>query len=195
MNSGNKVRKLCNVRMAILSASAFQDLAITFIEPARNIEPEKAKQFLLDNFGHLIASATNMSFAIEIYLKAIISHLGTEHKNTHDLLKLFNSLPNKVRSKLESKFNKSPKSHLGKVGCFHLHSNIEPSNKEFDIKSILSTSKDAFVTWRYLYESTEGEVKDEAVYEFHSLEMFASILKEYLLSELKNTHNKPLKRD
>jgi hypothetical protein len=183
--------------MAIRSASAFQDLANNFIEPARNLEPEKAKQFLLDNFGHLIASATNMSFAIEIYLKAIISHLGVEPKNTHDLLKLFNSLPNKVGSNLEAKFNKSPKSHVGKVGCFHLHSNpnLELSNKEFDIKSILLSSKDAFVTWRYLYENTEGEAKGDAVYEFHSLEMFASILKEYLLGELKNTHNKNFKRD
>ena len=192
MNSDGRVRKLCNVNMAIRSASAFQDLANSFIEPARNIEPEKAKQYLFDNFGRLIASATNISFAIEIYLKAIISHFGSEPKNIHDLLKLFNSLPNKVGSELESIFNESPKSNIGKVGCFHLRSNpgMDVSNKKFDLKSILSSSKDAFVTWRYLYESKEGEEKGDAVFEFHSLELFASILKEYIIGELKNTHNK-----
>ena len=75
--------------MALLSASAFQDLANNFIKPARAIEPKEAKRFLLDNFGHLIASATNMSFAIEIYLKAIISLSGNEPKNIHGLSKLF----------------------------------------------------------------------------------------------------------
>jgi hypothetical protein len=66
---------------------------------------------------------------------------------------------------------------------------MDVSNKKFDLKSILSSSKDAFVTWRYLYESKEGEEKGDAVFEFHSLELFASILKEYIIGELKNTHN------
>ncbi len=189
MNSGNTGRKKYRIGMALTSASAFQDLANNFIEPARIVEPEQAKQFAMNNLGHLIASATNMSLAIEIYLKAILSHLNIEPKNTHNLLKLFDSLPDKIGDELESKYNDLPKSHTGKVGCFHLlpKSDEDFSDKKFGIRAILESSKDAFVTWRYLYEHMEAKDRNDVIYEFHSLEKFASILKEHLLNQLKKT--------
>jgi hypothetical protein len=175
--------------MALLSASAFQDLANVFIELAENVSPENAEEFTIRKFGHLIASATNMSFAVEIYLKAVLSYLDIEpptDRNGHDLLRLFDMLPTNIGEKLESSFSGQPKTQIGKIGCFHLHSQgkKDVSDKKFDIKTILESSKDAFVTWRYLYESPEGKERKDAVYEFHQLRVLSNILKEYLLAEL-----------
>jgi hypothetical protein len=179
-----KKNKLYNLRMALVSASAFQDLANSFISVAEGISPENGQNFVISKFGHLIASATNMSFAVEIYLKAII--VPPSSKDGHDLLNLFNMLPSEVSAVLQASFEKKPKKQIGKIGCFHLHSQgeMDSTRKKFDIKSILESSKDAFVTWRYLYESTEGEKRKEAVYEFYQLNVFSNVLKEYLIAEL-----------
>ncbi|EPJ8340583.1 hypothetical protein M0H57_003269 [Proteus mirabilis] len=107
-----KKNKLYNLRMALVSASAFQELANNFISVAEGISPENGQNFVISKFGHLIASATNMSFAVEIYLKAILSSLQVappSGKDGHDLLKLFNMLPSEVSTALQVSFEKKPK--------------------------------------------------------------------------------------
>ena len=54
--------------------------------------------------GNLIVAATNLSFALEIYLKVLLMILGKEGWG-HKLLDLYNEIPEEFRESIRSNFD------------------------------------------------------------------------------------------
>ena len=175
-------KKIVNSKLALISGNSFQLLAEEFIHLAEKVHPENATEFAFKNLGHMIASATNMSLALELYLKGILTLNSVDYSETHDLSKLFKLLPETVACKIFKDFESRRKIQIGKVGCFHLYSNPSTINpdKKGDIKSVLKRTRNNFVVWRYLYESEEGKPKQDALYEFNPMVLAGSVLREHL---------------
>ena len=55
-----------------------------------------------DGMGDLVACATNLAFAVELYLKGLLTELGIGVPRDHNLWKLYDSMPQSVRMLIES---------------------------------------------------------------------------------------------
>ena len=58
-----------------------------------------------NEWGDLVACVTNLGFAIELYLKALLTHLGLPVLETHDLHDLYNATPQPVRVLIEDVYD------------------------------------------------------------------------------------------
>lgn len=137
-----------NFRLAVAEANTFFEAACWCEE--KNLDLDMVSPYLFP-------FAVNMSFAIEIYMKAImIFHSSTdEFIKGHHLDELFAHLPADVQIKIEDEFNKRKIIH--------------------DLKFTLQNHRDAFQEWRYCFENTGKDL------EIHSSDIgrLAFCLKEY----------------
>lgn len=81
----------------------------------------------------------NTCFALEVYLKGIIELVDGGSPKGHDLLKIFEKLPEKIQNQLEAKFS----------GVVKEDGPVET----LSIRECLKQHQNAFVDWRYLYET------------------------------------------
>lgn len=106
---------------------------------------------------YLFPFAVNMTFAIEVYMKAIMIYYspGKESVRGHYLDDLFQQLPQDVRNRIEIDFHKSKIIH--------------------DLNFTLTRHRDAFQVWRYAFENTGKDL------EIHSSDIgrLANCLKDY----------------
>jgi len=120
----------------MFSARALQELVRSFgdgVDPSSNAA-------LFE--GQFIARPVLLTFAMELALKAwwAKENMGSEVPKTHDLLKLFDGLNEDTRTRLEIAHPEIPHPYRG-------FSPIRVS-----LRSMLDSSSDAFVEWRYLHE-------------------------------------------
>ena len=126
----------------------------------------EAAKFTYDNLGEIFAAATNLALAIELYLKSLAIATGSPVLRTHNLLKLFDALPQVLRESIELKF-RLRMDDLEKQGdsvALHLaitsipvpppiESVPVPDAESLNLRGVLDGEKDAFKTWRYMHES------------------------------------------
>jgi len=86
-------------KLALDSADSFRSLAGRFVSSIR-MHLNYAWQDALADLGGLVASATNLTLAVEIYLKTLYILLGLQVPHTHNLLRLFSGLPREVQEAL-----------------------------------------------------------------------------------------------
>jgi hypothetical protein len=113
------------------------------------------------SFGDLVVCASNLSFAIELNLKCLYSLLGLSlKKNTHDLHKLYNGLPENIKYDIEERYEK------GRTTPTPVHASItivlSPTQKALEwpddsfeskrLPDVLERSKALFIEWRYIFE-------------------------------------------
>lgn len=157
--------------------------------------PLAPQEFAVRNLAEQISSATNIALAIEIRLKALWYMCGSDPPEHHDLWALFKSLPNSgVRRKLELLYDKNitKMSLIKEIGSLEVA--ISTSDLTDDklpaargprnlpsLKDVLKVSKDAFQTWRYIYESApiDGGVIIFH-YEYARLFIFSVVLGRYI---------------
>ena len=126
----------------------------------------EAAKFTYDNLGELFAAATNLALAIELYLKSLAIATGSPVLRNHNLLELFDALPQVIRESIELRFRVRMDCLEKQGGSLALHLAITsvpvpppiesvpvPDAESLNVRGVLAAEKDAFKTWRYMYES------------------------------------------
>ena len=93
-----KEQKERHAQAALVCGEAFQRLATEFI-PRIGLIKETSAQAMSNELGDLVACATNLGFAIELYLKALLTQLNLPVPQVHDLRALYDTIPQPVRTK------------------------------------------------------------------------------------------------
>jgi hypothetical protein len=151
------------------------------------------------DFGPMIASATNLAFAIELYMKAlrILNKLGP--MRTHDLATLYANLPTELRRAIKATYDVAqkkldPSQPARALTVAISHKDAPQDDKDalqdhrfraptsmYDasLPAVLERSRVLFEEWRYLYEQGEhGKVK-RLYYEYQWLEAVADALRQH----------------
>ncbi len=123
-------------------------------------------KFAADHSAELPVAATNLGFALELYLKSIRAWVGLENPETHDLWVLYKSLPVEVKHDIESLYqpeldSKPPTEILTLRTVVELSHTGTPSSPEFpkstplqrDVSNLLRRTKSLAVAWRYPQDS------------------------------------------
>ncbi len=192
-----KVEKLYNAHTALTAADAFRNHSKIFIDNLPKGSLDEASQFASRNLGGLIASATTLALALELYLKALRIITGFPASEKHHLWNIFKHLPVDLKKAIETQYNQLNTSQVGKLAALELEVNTEPFrdntshenedksiNFSNDLKSVLVRSSDAFVTWRYIHEGAKKGENVKYDYEFHHLELICDITRNHLTAML-----------
>lgn len=173
-----------SVEMTLACAESFQKPSEAFIKRAlkkdgiaKDLPEGGLEEAHEQNFGNLVVCATNLSFALELYLKSLLALLGLQVPNTHDLLKLYNNLPSEIKSEIEERYERGRTTPSPVHASITVAKAIRPETPKWSdntveskaLANVLERSKDMFKTWRYIFE---GQPKEEG---FHSYKF------EYLL--------------
>lgn len=191
-----------NVWTSFAAGKAFYANAGDFFSTLPTVPLEAAKA-ALQQPGRLIASVTNLALGIELYLKCLALLTASRVHQTHDLLTLFKALPDNVRASLETRY-KLKVQNLPPGSCFALvvrlsmgrsdeqgsHSVPDWKSAGDDLQTLLSNGRDAFQTWRYLYEGGGDTAKLYHV-EYLYLGVCARVLEEHIDARTPRMHPKP----
>jgi hypothetical protein len=171
--------------LAILAADVLYKNAQQFISRGPS-DMEGFVNYAVRNPGELIASATNLALAIELYIKGNMLRLNVPAPKTHNLAKLFSALPIEIRGQVIIMYERlTSKIVIGKASSVTLGvTRPESSPHTFeraaitnDLISVLNYSSDAFITWRYFFEFADQKPSKELTYEFEKLSAIAKSLR------------------
>lgn len=160
-------RQKRDTQTALVCGEAFQRLATQFIPRIPGIK-EGHSRIASSELGDLAACATNLAFAIELYLKALLTLLGLPVPLNHDPRALYDGIPEPVRNLIEQTYDAFWPDQLGEWS--HVSVSLarglgEPSLPTWDdrarssasLPGLLERSRDLFQTWRYLFEFRQPE--------------------------------------
>lgn len=180
-------------------ANAFRECSRPFCEKVGSIPPNQVRQVEDKDFGGMIASATNLAFAIELYMKAlrILNQLGP--MRTHDLAKLYMNLPEELRQAIKATYDAAQKkldpsqpARALTVTISHRDApqedrvRIPTSMFDASLRAVLERSRALFDEWRYLYDQGEpGKVK-QVYYEYQWLEAAADALRQHVTQAVRD---------
>ena len=150
--------------MALRCADAFRETAESFILGKFKSFPKGDLNAWGPILGDIAAYATNLAFALEIYLKCLRIQVGLPPRATagdgHDLWHLYKDLPPHVRKDIETRYER------GRTQPYPTHASIsfalqrspvapnwnDAPQKSMKLEEVLKRSKDTFVSWRYVFE-------------------------------------------
>lgn len=149
--------------MAYTMAVAFEGLADTYLTTIPSDKNEGAR-FVGSTIGQFIAAVTNLTFAIELYLKTLrIVSSTVPPKGTHSLLELYDGLPVQYQKALETTFRakraKFSETDLAAIelGVTDISAPpLEPkpiTHARKTLRDIFNVEKDAFQIWRYVFQT------------------------------------------
>lgn len=186
---GNKNKEPASAAVALQSADAFRSLSLPFLELMGtdiNVPPNR----VVENLGGLTASATTLSLSVELYLKALRLLEGQDALYTHDLSVLFEGLSESTRASVITVYDSIDLPPIGVPASFVLELSIggqfdenqsHPSNlADNSLISVLKRSKDAFQTWRYLYEKGKSDRTMRFIYEYRNLNRAAEAIRQHV---------------
>lgn len=137
--------------------------------------------------GDVMASVTNYILAIELYFKAILKICHQRVPRTHDLISLFERVPEPVGSYIISKYNALPVDrskaaalilYFSPVQNFPLSEEARDHNiSDVSFEAVLERNRNAFVQWRYLYEDFDRSEVKAFTYEYSSLGLICEALR------------------
>lgn len=165
--------KARDCKSAFICAEAFQRLAEQFIPNISNIK-ESMLLKMSQEVGDLVACVTNLSFAIELYLKALLIHSKLPVPKTHDLSILYDKLPDNLKKLIEDTYDICwRKEWLGRRATITLAKGppqIPPwddnSKRSTSLSDLLKRSKDLFESWRYIFEYSKSVNQCHELHEF-----------------------------
>ena len=152
---------------AVSCAEAFPRLAEPVVIRIGKDVPESTTQSrpFLPSMGDVATAATNLAFAIELYIKGILIASKIEAptgRDGHNLGKLYAAMPNHFKDLLERSYEETRKKDWnGRYPSITVALRPEPANLPTwdDIRSqslglgpLLDGSWDIFSSWRYIYE-------------------------------------------
>ncbi|MGH9908483.1 MAG: hypothetical protein ACRD8U_23220 [Pyrinomonadaceae bacterium] len=169
--------------VAIVAADAFREQSQPFLQ---RVGPDisTAHERAVRDIGGLIASATSLALAVELYLKALRILVGLQVTAHHDLWALFKGLPKEIKDSVEQYYGSLGGPQGSDIHTLTVKVSVGPFTKEQlaesdkeengsaqdnSLKSVLKRSKDAFLTWRYFHEQGDRAAISVFHYEFHYL--------------------------
>ena len=160
-------------RAGLVCAEAFQRLAEPFVSRiARDVK--ECPQHPSSDFGDLVACATNLAFALELYIKTLLAQLAVSVPSHHHLRQLYDALPQEIRADIGKTYAAVRAQWHGRCasvtfakGPADTPSWGEYVNVPMDLESLLERSSDLFQSWRYIYEVT---IPEDSQYQFHQFE-------------------------
>jgi len=149
--------------IALRCADSFRAVAESFIHGTLTNLPKGSVEAYGPRLGDIAACATNLAFALEIYLKCLRIQVGLPPRaegKGHDLWELYKELPSQVRTAIEERYES------GRTRPFPTHASFtyvlqrspvppiwdEGNEKSMALPDVLKRSKDTFVSWRYVFE-------------------------------------------
>ncbi|MFZ2147987.1 MAG: hypothetical protein WAV28_12265 [Sedimentisphaerales bacterium] len=180
MSKMSKAKKERDSQAALVCGEAFQRLSKEFISRIGAIK-EKSSQAMSNELGDMVVCATNLGFAIELYLKALLTQFDLPVPQVHDLRALYDMIPQPVRAIIESVYDtalpEQARQLYGRVSITLAKSPIEGPIEEplWDdyskvssaLPDVLARSRDLFQSWRYIFEFTQPE---DSPYQFHQFD-------------------------
>jgi len=160
---------------ALACGQAFQRVAQQFIPDIPHMEGTGQAGFSSDT-ADLVACATNLAFAIELYLKGLLAHLGLQVPATHDLRQLYDRIPSPIRALMEdvylSCFREQVEGRPRPAVTLTIGPPDEPvwdreSKGSPALPDLLTRSRDLFQSWRYVFEYRP---RDESPYHLRKFE-------------------------
>ena len=186
--------------LAINAAKSFFNLAGSFFGQLPS-NPREWAEFISSRKGPLIAATANLAFLIELYLKATAKITLGHAPHGHNLLKLFDELPEDIRQSIDGCYRyrcSCLKSKLLAIEFTITTTPIEPTAEQKrpwrinsvagdDVRSLLEAEQDAFQIWRYLYEAHAPDKPFCVV--IHHARM--AVLKDAIEDQSKPSHERP----
>lgn len=176
IREGKKEHKERDAYVALVCGEAFQRLAAEFI-PSIGAIREASAQTISNELGNLVACATNMGFAIELYLKALLTQLDLQVPKSHNLRRLYDAIPTSVREVIESvydtKWPEQVRQLRGRVSITLAKGPLDKplwddyTKVPLTLPDLLARSSDLFQSWRYMFEFSRPE---GSPYQFHQFE-------------------------
>jgi hypothetical protein len=152
---------------ALACAEAFLRLAEpVVIRIGKDVEESTTQSRpFLRSMGDVAAAATNLAFAIELYIKAIlvVSRIDVSlGREGHNLGKLYAAMPQDFRTVIERSYEERRKIDWnGRYPSITVAMRPVPANlpkwddsgsESPDLEALLNRSSDIFTSWRYIYE-------------------------------------------
>ena len=167
-----------DVNAALACAESFLRLAEPLILRIPEIEESTSSQPFSLGIGDAAAGATNLAFAIELYIKAILSRINVSWDRAgHDLVKLYRTLPQDFKVLIGHFYDERRKTDWkGKYRSITIVKQRAPASVPAwpeqegdarDIEALLDRSSDTFTAFRYIYEFRNP---DAAGRQWHPLE-------------------------
>jgi len=169
------MKERSKVQAALMCGEAFQQLSKKFI-PSIGLIKDEPHQAMSNELGDLVVCATNLAFAIELYLKALLILLDLEVPKEHDLRLLYDKIPQPVRKLIESIYDTALPEQVhqlhGRVSVTLAKGPLEKpqwddSPKSLALPDLLARSKSLFQSWRYIFEFRQPHGSS---YQFHQFE-------------------------
>lgn len=145
-----------------------------------------------------VASATNRILALELYMKAVLVAVPLPVPMEHDLVKLFNALPERMRVYFSRKFDEWTEAHPRQIRL-RVESSFQLSDVERELElsdnvvildpsleALLERNKDGFVDSRYLFQAARWDEIKIHTYEYPRLELICKIICETLERDIQN---------
>ena len=134
-----------------------------------------------DAFRMIGPAAVNLALAAELYLKAVHLLNGRRPLDTHELWKLFKTLPRLTAELLGLNYTQALATTDDELKSMHMLISraSEDEKKEFPpapdtVKLLLVCHNHAFTSWRYLHEfSSKGYAYH---FDFHAMHVFCGVL-------------------
>lgn len=166
-----------DAKLAFVCGEAFQRQAGEII-PRISAIKEGSEQSLSNELGDVVVCATNLAFALELFIKAILVHLDLEVPEMHDLSALYKRIPDQVKAIIEDTYHAKLPEQLRALPYhrFTFATWKRPlAGPHFDDKTRLSSSlpdllarsSNLFQSWRYLFEFSQP---DDNPYQYHLFE-------------------------
>jgi hypothetical protein len=161
--------------VALVSGQAFQRLAEKCFPAIWKVQ-EGTLHVVPDELGEIVACATNLAFALELYLKGLLKLLGQDVPKGHDLGKLYGAIPPAVRTVIESTYDDALPGEVRRLRghvsvTFAKGSMRVPQWNDYNVSlalpDLLARSKDVFNSWRYVFEFI---LPEGSPYQFHKFE-------------------------
>jgi hypothetical protein len=152
---------------AVACAEAFLRLAEPVVSRIGTDVPESTTQSrpFLPSIGDVAAAATNLAFAIELYIKAILIASKIDApmgRDGHNLGKLHAAMPQHFKNVIERSYEETRKEDWNcrypsiTVAMRSVPANLprwdDNRNQSLDLGALLNRSSDIFTSWRYIYE-------------------------------------------
>lgn len=177
MNQASKERDL----NAILAcAEAYLRLAEPSVIKIKELPESKQPNQFSFCMGDAVAGATNLAFAIELYIKAILIVSKIEvpqGRDGHNLAKLYAVMPEHFKIVIGESYEKTRKKDwMGQIPSITLSIGQAMAgipkweynhDVSLELEALLHRSSNIFTSWRYIFEF---EKPDEDQWCFHRLE-------------------------
>lgn len=178
---------------ALDSADAFFALGTDFLPGAALRLPEGTFRRTPRGLGTIVGAATNLSLALELYLKALRIVLRLPVPKSHNLRTLYGGLPGRTRAKIEKRYEllreKVPRPTPAGIritkGPATAPKLGDNGQTDYDLPSVLRRSRDSFSSWRYIFEfrPPSGSQYQSHQFEYLFIDMACRAIREIIKSE------------